>query len=290
VHFDSFGIAQRRLSFSVRRLIGHIARATIVSYAALTQCTWLSEQEACMSTEIEQNTYDQFADEYAHSYRQPRAEAFHFNLDLVIPRLLAVADPTDGLTVLDAGCGEGIVSRSLSATAAQVVGIDVAPRLIAYARERDLTKRITYVVHDLSQPLPEYAQAFDLIVSNLVLDDVPGYIGFITTLSQCLKPHSRLVLSMNNPYSAVLREKVESYFASGAVARYNFGPVSYYHRTMEDYSQAFGQAGLLLRRLYDVQMTEAMVAQLPTENRQFSWFSMYHRFPFVLILDLVKTT
>jgi len=93
---------------------------------------------------------------------------------------------------------------------------------------------------------------------------------------------------MNNPYSAVLREKVESYFASGAVARYGFGPVAYYHRTMEDYSQAFEQAGLLLRRLFDVQMTEAMVAQLPAKNRQFPWYSFYHRFPFVVILDLVK--
>jgi 2-polyprenyl-3-methyl-5-hydroxy-6-metoxy-1,4-benzoquinol methylase len=241
-----------------------------------------------MTAEIEHNTYDQFADGYAQSYHQPRTEAFHYNLDLVIPHLLAVAGPLEGLTVLDAGCGEGIVSRSLIAAAAQVVGIDVAPQLIAYARERDLTQRITYVVHDLSQPLPQYAHTFDLIVSNLVLNDVPDYVGFITTLSQCLKPHGRLVLSMNNPYAAVLREKVESYFDSGAVARYNFGPVAYYHRTMEDYSQAFHQAGLLLGRLFDVQLTEAMVTQLPAENRQFSWFSFYHRFPFVLILDLVK--
>ncbi len=243
-----------------------------------------------MSTEIEQNSYDQFADEYAQSYGQPRTAAFHYNLDLVIPRLLGVVGPVDGLTVLDAGCGEGIVSRSLSGTPAQIIGIDIAPRLIDYARERDLTQRITYLVHDISQPLPEYANAFDLIVSNLVLNDVPDYIGFITSLSECLKSHGRLVLSMNNPYSAVLREKVENYFASGAVARYGFGPVSYYHRTMEDYSQAFHEAGLLLRRLFDVQMTEAMVAQLPAQNRQFSWYSFYHRFPFVVILDLVKTT
>jgi hypothetical protein len=51
-----------------------------------------------------------------------------------------------------------------------------------------------------------------------------------TILSTCLKRHGRPVLSMNNPYSAVLHEKVENYFASGTVARYEFGSVSYDHR------------------------------------------------------------
>jgi 2-polyprenyl-3-methyl-5-hydroxy-6-metoxy-1,4-benzoquinol methylase len=242
-----------------------------------------------MSAKIERNTYDQFADEYAQSYAQPRTPGFHYNLDLVIPRLMQVAGSVDGLSVLDAGCGEGIVSRSLVGAASQVVGIDITPQLIAYARARDTTQAIIYEVHDLSRPLPRYSQAFDLIVSNLALNDVPDYIGFMSTLSSALKPDGRIVLSFNNPYSAVLREKVDSYFDSGAVAQYGFGPVIYFHRTMEEYLSAFDQSGLLLRRLYDLRMPEALVAQLPEKNREFSWYPFYHRFPFILILDLVKS-
>jgi 2-polyprenyl-3-methyl-5-hydroxy-6-metoxy-1,4-benzoquinol methylase len=201
---------------------------------------------------------------------------------------LEVAGSMDGLTVLDAGCGEGIVSRLLPDTVTRVVGIDIAPQLIAYARQRDLTQAITYEVHDLSRPLPQYTQTFDLIVSNLVLNDVPDYVGLITTLSQVLKPRGRIVLSLNNPYSALLREKVQDYFDSSAIAQYGFGPAFYFHRTMEQYLQAFDQQGLVLRRLYDLHMPEAMVAQLPEKNRQFPWFSFYHRFPFILILDLAK--
>jgi hypothetical protein len=59
---------------------------------------------------------------------------------------------------------------------------------------------------------------------------------------------------------------------------------------MEDYLHAFHEAGFLLRRLYDLQMTEAMVAHLPEKNRHFPWYSLYHRFPFILILDLIKCT
>jgi 2-polyprenyl-3-methyl-5-hydroxy-6-metoxy-1,4-benzoquinol methylase len=241
-----------------------------------------------MAIQYQQNSYDAFADQYAQGYALPRVGGFNFNLDLIIPRLVELIGSVDTLAVLDAGCGEGILSRSLTGTPARIVGIDISPPLIAYARQRDLTQSIAYEVYDLSQPLPQYRDTFDLIVSNLVLNDVPDYVGFITTLGTLLKPQGRMVLSMNNPYSALLREKVGNYFDSAATAQYAFGPVTYFHRTMEDYSRAFSQAGFVLRRLYDVQMTEAMVAQLPEKNHHFSWFPFYHRFPFIVILDLVK--
>ena len=64
-----------------------------------------------------------------------------------------------------------------------------------------LQNRVTYQVHDLSRSLPQYAQTFDVIVSNLVLNDVPHYRGFAATLGSMTKPDGRLVLSSNNPYS-----------------------------------------------------------------------------------------
>ena len=48
-----------------------------------------------MSTKLQQNTYDQFADTYAQSYAQPRPTGFHANLDLVIPRLVEVVGSVD---------------------------------------------------------------------------------------------------------------------------------------------------------------------------------------------------
>jgi 2-polyprenyl-3-methyl-5-hydroxy-6-metoxy-1,4-benzoquinol methylase len=239
-------------------------------------------------TEIQEQAYDQLADAYASSYAEPRTAGFNYNLDLAIPRLLHAVGSVNDLAVLDAGCGEGIVSRLLEG-AASVVGIDISSKLIAYAQERDTSKRIRYEVHDLSRPLPQYNGSFDIVVSNLVLNDVPDYVGFITTLSQVLKPNGRAVFNINNPYSAVLRQKVENYFDSDTVVHYGFGAVNYYHRTMEEYMTAFHNAGLALQQLYDIQMTEEMVTQLPEANQKFPWYSFYHRFPFMIILDLIKT-
>jgi 2-polyprenyl-3-methyl-5-hydroxy-6-metoxy-1,4-benzoquinol methylase len=240
-------------------------------------------------TDKQRNAYDALADAYATAYSDSQQTHFNYNRDLVLPRLLDIVGSVHNLTILDAGCGEGIVSRSFG-NANRIVGIDLSPRLIRYASERDTTKQIDYLVHDLSLPLPQYRHTFDLAVSNLVLNDVPDYIGFLTTIHDVLKPNGRFVLSMNNPYSAVVRQKVDNYFDSAAIAEYGFGAVYYYHRTMEAYVTAFRHAGFMIQGLYDLHMSEEMVARLPEKNRHFPWYSLYHRFPFIIILDLLRVS
>lgn len=241
---------------------------------------------------MQQNTYDQFADEYARYLSQMDEGAFSFQRDLVIPKLLGQVGEVAGLAILDAGCGEGTVARMLAEHGAIVTAIDISPRLIELATAQDAQGVISYHVHDLSQPLPQYAHTFDVVVSNLVLNDVPDYKGFIATLGAVTKPGGRVVLSFNNPYSAVIREKVHGYFDLGAVHLYNMAregvEVYYFHRTLEEYVTAFREAGFLLRSLLDIQVTEEMVSKMPNLNKQLSYGHMYHRFPFFMILEFIK--
>src|SRR6266699_1372752 len=58
--------------------------------------------------------------------------------------------------VLDAGCGEGYLSRILAHRGANVTGIDISTRLVEIGRAKDPEGQITYQVADLSQPLPAY--------------------------------------------------------------------------------------------------------------------------------------
>jgi magnesium-protoporphyrin O-methyltransferase len=75
-------------------------------------------------------------------------------------------DDLRGLRVLDAGCGTGMLAIEAAKRGAEVVAIDVAPTLIALARERapkDLRGgSIDFRVGDMLAPPP---RAFDYIVA-----------------------------------------------------------------------------------------------------------------------------
>ena len=174
-------------------------------------------------------------------------------------RLFHLAGDVSRRKVLDAGCGEGHLARLFARHGAQAVGVDVSPRLIEAARSHPESHRqdITFLEADLTLGLPTYRSRFDLVVADAVLDGVADHTGLLRTVGDALKPGGRLLLSLNNPYSAVKRGKLETYFASGSVSRV-FGKervcfeAPYVHRTFENFVTAFRHNGFLLRTLEDV--------------------------------------
>jgi ubiquinone/menaquinone biosynthesis C-methylase UbiE len=138
-----------------------------------------------------------------------------------------------------------------------VTGIDLSPRLIEMAREKDPDRQIDYRVADLSRPLPDLIERYDAVASYFVLNDVEDYRGFASTLAAVLKPGGRLALAFNNPYGAVIRKHVADYFDSDTVSPYlglwAAGIKTYFrHRTLEEYLDAFLVTGLQLTKLADI--------------------------------------
>ncbi len=230
------------------------------------------------------NTYDQYADEYAVLIDKAKKEEYSLYHDLVVRKLLDLCGDISDLNVLDAGCGAGHVSLLLAERGELVTAIDISPRLISIAKEKKKHTLITYYTHDLSKELPKYTERFDLIVSNLVLSDVPNYRAFISNLGRMAKNNSRALFSLNNPYSSVLRGKVTDYADSGESIEYSGLArggvhVTYYHRTLEDYVSAFRSTGFLIRGLWDL---------IPPSNAPKKLFIRYRHFPFLMILELLK--
>lgn len=201
--------------------------------------------------------YDAYASQYAANVawrEQGGVDGDPFGL---LAPLLELLGDISGCWVLDAGCGEGYLARVLAARRARVTGIDLSPRLIAMARDKNPAGDIDYRVADLSQPVPGIVGRFDAVASYLVLNDVRNYRGFAATLAASLKPGGRAVFALNNPYGAVVDRHVNDYFNSGAASPYRglweAGIKSYhYHQTLQDYLDAFLTQGLHLTKLADI--------------------------------------
>ena len=75
--------------------------------------------------------YDPIADWYA---AQARTGSHRHFLDHQARGLLEMAGDVSGKRVLDAGCGEGHVARLFASHGAEVVAVDISPRLLNHAR------------------------------------------------------------------------------------------------------------------------------------------------------------
>ena len=138
---------------------------------------------------------------------------------------------TDGIRLLDAGCGNGRLAETLEQAGYTLdyVGIDGSADLIAVAdRHRANLKnvRADFRVADLrtagwSKVLAD-AAPFDLIVSLAVLHHIPGFefrAGFLREIRTLLKPNGIFVMSnWQFTKSERLRKKIVNWESVGVEA------------------------------------------------------------------------
>ncbi|HVJ79773.1 MAG TPA: methyltransferase domain-containing protein [Planctomycetia bacterium] len=115
------------------------------------------------------------------------------------PRLRAILGDVAGLDALDLGCGTGRHALWLAAAGARVVAADFSPGMLAEARQKPGAERIRFVVHDLHRPLPFACEAFDVVVSGLVLEHLQELEPFFAEAHRMLRPGGRAAISAMHP-------------------------------------------------------------------------------------------
>lgn len=82
---------------------------------------------------------------------------------------------SSGMKVLDAGCGEGILSIMMAEKGAVVTGVDLSePNIVASKLAAGDNLSITFLVADCEH-LPFEDNSFDLVVSSHVLEHLPDF-------------------------------------------------------------------------------------------------------------------
>jgi SAM-dependent methyltransferase len=138
--------------------------------------------------------YSRLADAFA-----ARIDTNPYNAFYDRPAVLSLLPSVEGRRVLDAGCGPGVYAAWLAARGAEVVGVDVCPRMVELARLR-LGGRVHVVEADLAQPLDFLPPAsFDLVISALALDYVRDWNSAFREFFRVLRGGGHIVFSVEHP-------------------------------------------------------------------------------------------
>jgi 2-polyprenyl-3-methyl-5-hydroxy-6-metoxy-1,4-benzoquinol methylase len=113
-----------------------------------------------------------------------------------IVQLLRV-EPGSHLRICEVGCGSGWMSLLLGRAGAEVVGIDLAPDMIAIANDRrdeERLENVTFRVADMEQPPPDLAGSFDRILFYEALHHSPDAAASLRSARGLLRAGGELLL------------------------------------------------------------------------------------------------
>jgi 2-polyprenyl-3-methyl-5-hydroxy-6-metoxy-1,4-benzoquinol methylase len=149
------------------------------------------------TTEMLPNRWNANASFWVRIIREHRDK---YRNELTDPAVLQAIGQPNGLTVLDAGCGEGYLSRILARNGATVTGVDFSVKQIEAAQTQNLTDGLT-VSFDVASvdELPYPESTFDLVVCNHLLNDLYDPSRPISEFARVLRNGGRLIILMLHP-------------------------------------------------------------------------------------------
>jgi len=122
-------------------------------------------------------------------------------------RLVALAQPCAGARAVDLATGTGDIAFELAAAGAEVVGVDVTPRMIELANAKAGTAEHApfFMVGDMIA-LPFANDSFDLATAGYGLRNVPDLRAAIGEIHRVLKAGgTALSLDFNRPSNPIVR-------------------------------------------------------------------------------------
>lgn len=157
--------------------------------------------EGCFVSNVDQQEIDKFS-EIASRWWDEEGEfkPLHLINPLRLSFIQEYVNGVNGLSILDVGCGGGLVAEGLAKAGATVTGIDMAPASLEVARLHGLETgiKVNYqciAAESLADAQPE---SFDVITCLEMLEHVPDPEAIVRACAKLVKPGGTVFFSTLN--------------------------------------------------------------------------------------------
>jgi 2-polyprenyl-6-hydroxyphenyl methylase/3-demethylubiquinone-9 3-methyltransferase len=152
-----------------------------------------------------------------HAFNRTRVAHLSERLPVLLQRDPTALQPLAGLSIIDVGCGAGLVTEPISNLGAVVLGIDAAERsvLVAERHARSTGAAVQYR-HALPEEIAEEGHIFNAVLSLEVVEHVADLPNFLHALARLVAPGGILVIG-------TLNRTIRSFVKAIIGAEYVFG-------------------------------------------------------------------
>jgi 2-polyprenyl-3-methyl-5-hydroxy-6-metoxy-1,4-benzoquinol methylase len=223
---------------------------------------------------------------FADTYSKNHTEQGDLHKEVFLnPTLFSLMGNVKNKKVLDAGCGEGYLSRILSKSGATVAAIDYTPRMIEIAKERTPNDLLIDYEQGNCEDLNTLGdKSFDLIVSNMVIQDLANYEKAFQEMYRLLVDGGHFIFSILHPCFVTpecgwektesgekLHWNVDQYFYEG-VYEQGLGDkekMLFFHRTLTSYINTLIKTGFVLESIVEPIPSKEMLKKYPSFEEDF---------------------
>ncbi|MGD7043040.1 class I SAM-dependent methyltransferase [Jeotgalibacillus proteolyticus] len=230
-----------------------------------------------MGSEEAARRWNDFAEDYAEKH----SELGDLHKEVLLnPVIMELAGDIQNKKLLDAGCGEGYLSRLLAKAGATVTAVDYSEKMLEIAQNRTISGAAVNYFHGSLENLSFLEERqFDLVISNMVLHDLQDYEKALQQMYQVLSPGGTLIFSIlhpafitpvssweRTPSGEKLFWKVDRYFDEGVFEQPLGGKekMLLFHRTLSNYVNQIVQTGFTLEQVVEPRPSDHMLEKYPS--------------------------
>ncbi len=230
-----------------------------------------------------QNHKDTSWEKSSSWYSDLIADGSYYHERIILPNVLRLLK--DAKSVLDIGCGQGVLAGKLPKDVVYE-GVDASATLIKVAQAHTFNKNQHFTTADATKPLPITKKDFDYAVAILSLQNMEQVDKTIANVGAHLKPGGTFIAVLNHPYFRIPKASgwgtneskeqyrwVTKYMSPMKVAMEMHPGQKHseqtwsFHHSLADYTWYLSQAGLIIEKVEEW-LTDKKSTN-PKENESF---------------------